>query len=918
MEIDVRVSHLNNSQRTSSSSKVPNKLQLPTANLYNPQQNPPLHPFIPQQNVKIQSFPNPQSRLSPEDVISLQIVKGSCPICLHSLSSQKLCSFCDSMFSLNFSMKLFIQILPFPPSSPETLISKQIVRRVCPMCIQESLLQTIDNTRKCTFCHQVFLLDPTTNLFILQTSSPFSVLLPNNLQTQNFSSNNNHILQKIIEKNKNDLEIEEEKEENGEDMEEEENKDGEKKKEEEENSEEVEEEENEDGEKEEEDEEKHITKERREDIEDYEEKIVEEEKLKKTELRLDELPELIEKEEIRFKLLEGICPDCKIKDLSLERGRKRECKNCKTVWLLNEDGFFENENKIQNEIWNGTCPKCKGIFKQKDKGEERICDKCKKIYILEEVTFKEMLLINFYKSLKNEKIYIIFNLFIFLFFFYFFIHIFLNVFLFPEKLIKITTTEQKESILQNLKSIPINSKQECVSILNESIMKDKILLALPVDDKNDLSVEVANAIMNLLIKVSLELFYNDNSKEEKLRFKSKFSEYDGYNILFFLLNIYENTELKLLTAVILGKFSCYDVIVEEGKIIIDILVNYLKDYVGRLNKNTEDKNIFSVIGGLIGISLNDKNKKLFIDMGIVSLLLPVIETSDINALRNAVCLLSNICCIESVEDKNSIINLNVFNTFYKKLLKISPSPPQKMVFENYYLVAEIVRGISNLFISNPSGVKSFLKTNLIPVLLWTFNSSIAIIKTTFNKNINDIILRISNCFSKCCDTYENVCYLVENEVVDFMINVIEIYVLEIKKKKNNLKENIVKNASLVIYKLSIEGSNAVFEGERNKFGNYFDENNRLIRLIDAFKFLILNPLIHKEIINYISISICELSKREEPSHINDCVFKHINNLKSLPSPVFGHDFPFAARKALERYNFLKLFFLLLLDIPKKI
>jgi hypothetical protein len=75
------------------------------------------------------------------------------------------------------------------------------------VCIQKSLLITIDNTRKCHFCHQIFILDLTSDLFILQTSSSFIVPSPNDLQTRNFPSNNNHILQKIIENNENDLEI---------------------------------------------------------------------------------------------------------------------------------------------------------------------------------------------------------------------------------------------------------------------------------------------------------------------------------------------------------------------------------------------------------------------------------------------------------------------------------------------------------------------------------------------------------------------------------------------------------------------------------------------------------------------------------------------------------------------------------------
>jgi hypothetical protein len=57
----------------------------------------------------------------------------------------------------------------------------------------------------------------------------------------------------------------------------------------------------------------------------------------------------------------------------------------------------------------------------------------------------------------------------------------------------------------------------------------------------------------------------------------------------------------------------------------------------------------------------------------------------------------------------------------------------------------------------------------------------------------------------------------------------------------------------------VEGLNVMLDGEKNKFKNYFDGNNRLTRLINVFKPLIFNPLVPEEIINYISISIYELS-----------------------------------------------------------
>jgi hypothetical protein len=87
--------------------------------------------------------------------------------------------------------------------------------------------------------------------------------------------------------------------------------------------------------------------------------------------------------------------------------------------------------------------------------------------------------------------------------------------------------------------------------------------------------------------------------------------------------------------------------------------------------------------------------------------------------------------------------------------------------------------------------------------------------------------------------------------------------------------------------------------KKNKFKNYFDENNRLNVLLNLFKYLISQTLspIQKETINCISITICLLFKNEKPPLCYGCVLEYVNNLKSSPSPTCGYDFPSAAKKA---------------------
>jgi hypothetical protein len=296
------------------------------------------------------------------------------------------------------------------------------------------------------------------------------------------------------------------------------------------------------------------------------------------------------------------------------------------------------------------------------------------------------------------------------------------------RLINVNDVSEKKAILKILKNIAVSTKEQCIAILNSFTINSKILCFLPSNDKSNINIEIGNEILNLLINFAENLFDNGD-EEEFIQFQLKLQECDCFNTFLFLLNIYENVSFKVRIAIILGNFYKYIAIPNEGKIIIEILINYLKDQsTKKLNKDENNKLMISVLKAFVNITLGDDNEKVLLDGGIIPLLPPLLNSSDTNVWKKAVVLLSNICNIESVEDKNSIINYGgIFDVFHKKLLEISPFSPQKMVSSNYYSISRIIVGIDNLLNSNRSGVTSFLKTPLIPLLLHTLNSTISIV-----------------------------------------------------------------------------------------------------------------------------------------------------------------------------------------------
>jgi hypothetical protein len=130
------------------------------------------------------------------------------------------------------------------------------------------------------------------------------------------------------------------------------------------------------------------------------------------------------------------------------------------------------------------------------------------------------------------------------------------------------------------------------------------------------------------------------------------------------------------------------------------------------------------------------------------------------------------------------------------------------------------------------------------------------------------------------------------KVIDTLLNIIEMYINEIKKKKILLNEETIKTISKIFFYIGFDGSTAGSKKEKNKFKNYFDENNRLNVLHNLFKYLISQTLspIQKETINWISIAICFLFKNEIPLYC-DCVLKYVKNLKPSPLPIFDYGPP---------------------------
>jgi hypothetical protein len=122
-----------------------------------------------------------------------------------------------------------------------------------------------------------------------------------------------------------------------------------------------------------------------------------------------------------------------------------------------------------------------------------------------------------------------------------------------------------------------------------------------------------------------------------------------------------------------------------------------------------------------------------------------------------------------------------------------------------------------------------------------------------------------------------------------------------------LNEETIERISMIFLNTGLYGSKAGSKKEKNKFKNYFDENNRLNKLLNLFIYLISQTLspIQKDTINNISITICRLLKNERPSHCYGCVLEYVNDFRSSPSPTSGYNFHSEAEDSRNKIKMLE-------------
>jgi hypothetical protein len=181
----------------------------------------------------------------------------------------------------------------------------------------------------------------------------------------------------------------------------------------------------------------------------------------------------------------------------------------------------------------------------------------------------------------------------------------------------VTSEEEKNVVLSSLKTVPYGTKQEKINVLSGITLKLKIFPCLPVDDSSVFHREIIGVILDILEGVAGGLFNAGTTEEEDVHPRSQFSTADGYNTCLHLLNLYKDKKYRERIAIILGTFYCGVEIPKEGVIIIDILTNSLKDYIAEKQSKSEEEHVCNLLGAMTNSSVNERNKQIFFDKGIV-------------------------------------------------------------------------------------------------------------------------------------------------------------------------------------------------------------------------------------------------------------------------------------------------------------
>jgi hypothetical protein len=424
-----------------------------------------------------------------------------------------------------------------------------------------------------------------------------------------------------------------------------------------------------------------------------------------------------------------------------------------------------------------------------------------------------------------------------------------------------------------------------------------VLLSLPLKDGTEHSDEVIDIVLNILVKVAINLFGRNIPKEEHEKYKKVMRVVDGYNKLLFLLQSYKNIHHLEQIAIILGRFYQYLHIPDENLQIIKILKEELTHPLTPSNTT----HILNIISALISISIGDDgNRESLIDSGVLPLLFPLILRGESDIWKDSILLLSYICYVTSIEKKNLVIKSGAFIILHQKFIEISPPPPAVLLRDNYFSLSWICAAIYKLVTNNSDGVDVLLFSPLIPCLLQTLESATSIAVTSSStEDIVNIQKWICVCFIQCTRfSYEQSVSITKHGVINSLLKLWEKHVSETKLNGKKMNGDVIENISKVLFNVTLNGSNKTISKERNSFREYFDEIDGLKRMLEIFKYLVTQKnetIQEKRIVNRLSQSICRLLKSEKPPSLYEHVLIWVNDLKSSPQPVSGYNFPDAAR-----------------------
>jgi hypothetical protein len=159
--------------------------------------------------------------------------------------------------------------------------------------------------------------------------------------------------------------------------------------------------------------------------------------------------------------------------------------------------------------------------------------------------------------------------------------------------------------------------------------------------------------------------------------------------------------------------------------------------------------------------------------------------------------------------------------------------------------------------------------------------------------IEYIIIYIGNILDYCGNSVKNIEKLFNFDFISLFLKTFEMISNEREKGKTEFN-HILNGVSKVLYNLSLEGSITPNSNIENSVFPTFQKINTIERLINLF--IRLKPLNSpseglRNCLNYLSLSVCLLFRGQTPLVSSGTVLEYCDEMRKLPSPSEGYDFP---------------------------